>query len=188
MEERILKNSTLLLTALLCIFFIYGCANQISSNDFIHDPEVIDEVSVGVVVGEGEVVNVDIKDELQVSEMLDLLKNVEVEKFSVDKVNAIYENAEIWSQNVKFQISLIATSKFDRADPNAALKGFIVILEEGNLLFVDPKTMGPFEEDQIEKTAYYISKEIQTENINKMVRIIEEKSENIRGKINNKFS
>lgn len=167
-----MKKSALLLI-LLCLLFIYGCVIQISSNDFINDPEVIDEVSVGVVVDEGEVVNVDIKDKVEVNAILDLLKNVEVE--ALEQVKEIFETAEMWSQKVKYQISLIATSEFDRGDSSAAIKGLVLVLEEGNLLFVDPKTMGPFEDDQIEKTAYYISKEIQTEKINKMVRIIEEK-------------
>lgn len=173
-----MKKSILLLTVLLCFLLFCGCAApEISSNDLIYAPEMIDRVSVGVIVGTGEAVNVDIKAEGEVNEMLDLLKNIEIEELPLDQVQEIFKNAEIWSQKVKYQITLITDSKFDQDDSSAAVKGFVLVLEEGNLLFVDPLTMGPFEDDQMEKTVYYISKRKQTENISRMVRIIEKTKE-----------
>ncbi len=174
------KKIILLSIALLCLLSLYGCAADttiIFSDDLIYDAENIDRVAVGVVVGPGEAVGVDINDEEEVNKILELLKDNELEDYSLNRANEIYKNAEIWSQKVKYQISLVETSEI-RTNPNEAIKGFVIVLEDGNLLFVDPSTIG-----QIKKPHYYISTEKQTENINRMIQIIEKSREPMKGEL-----
>lgn len=75
-----MKIPILLLAVLLCSLLLQscGCATQVSSDDLIRNPEIIDAVSVGFVVdGGGEHINVDIRDEVRVNLMLGMLINVD---------------------------------------------------------------------------------------------------------------
>ena len=171
---------------LLFVLFVSGCSSNTYSDSFIIDSEMIDEISVGVVAREGdlykndvfkagEVYNIEIRSEPQISEMLNLLSNIKLKKLSSSETQEIFGNQEVWAQKVNYIIILVASNEHQRGNSNAAIKGTIYVLGEGKLIFVDPKaTEGPYQQVQTNKSFFYISKEKEKKIFNEIVSIIEE--------------
>jgi hypothetical protein len=182
-----MKRGITLSFLLLFVLFVSGCSSNTYSDSFIIDSEMIDEISVGVVAREGdlykndvfkegEVYNIEIRSEPQIREMLNLLSNIKLKKLSSSETQEIFGNQEVWAQKVNYIIILVASNEHQRGNSNAAIKGTIYVLGEGNLIFVDPKaTEGPYQQVvQTNKSFFYISKEKQKEIFNEIVSIIEE--------------
>ncbi|MCW3491644.1 M56 family metallopeptidase [Dethiobacter alkaliphilus] len=159
-----------------------SAGNKIFSNELIIDLEQIDEIEIGVdvvpektnysnsVLDEGEINRV-INNQVLINEIVDLLKDIEVDEVSLDE--GLNVNEENWAEKIKYQILLFASSEYELSDdggtvPGSAVKGGIVVLEEDFLFFIDPITTSSSE------PVYYISNEKQTEVINRLEQIIKE--------------
>jgi len=173
LEEINLRKTSLLILLLLTIFLM-GCSKVTSSNDLIYDADRIDVVSIGKVTGVGTSEGSNLNDKEKVKEIVNFLKDIEVEELSAEEERKIYKNAEVWSKKVRYDFSLVASTEENNTDPGAALKGAVTVLTDGYLLFLDPKTMGPFEDGKIERTISYISTERQEDTIKRILEIVNE--------------
>ncbi len=97
-----------------------------------------------------------------------MLKDIKVKEYS--KEEEIFHNVEVWSQKVKHNIMLLSTSEKNEANK---LKGVIIVLQDGNLIFANPKTVEPFEDGKVKETIYYISIEKQSEKVSQILSLIE---------------
>lgn len=169
-----LKKSLLFLSLVLISLFLFGCnRGTSSSNDLIYDSERIDEISVGVAQGAGGgSVGFSIKDKGQIAIMVGLLKNIEVKELSLKQEKEIFKNAKAWSQNVKYQISLVSTKEVNNDAPSDSFKGVITILSDGNILFSDPKTLTS-KDGKVKRTISYLSTKKQSETISQIEKIVE---------------
>ena len=170
--ELFMKKAILLLSMFIFCLMLFGCSKVISSNDLIYDSEKIDEIAIGIVTEAGTSVGSVIKDEEQIKIMVNLLKDIEIKE--IPKEEEIFHNVEVWSQKVKLDMMLLGTSEKSEAKPDGELKGLIMVLQDGNLIFINPKMVGPFEDNLVKETIYYISTKKQTETVSQIVRIIEE--------------
>lgn len=178
-----LKASSMLFIMLLIFISVLGCSQQVIVSDkVIRDTEVIDTVDVYIDVGEGVMFSIQIKDPAQVRKVISLLEGVEIKEFSATQGKKLFASAEAWSQEVDYQITLLATSEFDSTDPSAAIKGGLIMLNDGNLIFLNPETLihspGPLSEADSEAIYFYISTEKQPEIIARLVEIIEDNKAN----------
>ncbi len=171
-----MKKSIVLFVFLLLILSITGCSSDTYSNELIIDSEKIDSMYFDVIAQGGEVIsgnilntgdtyNIDVNNKELVEAVLDLLKGIKVEKLSLEQVQEIFENQEVFANQINYQINLSASSE-TRDNP---FKGLVFVLREEKLIFVDLKKLNPDETHVL-----YITKEKQTEVINGLIEIIEE--------------
>ena len=173
-----MRKRTVLLLLLLFVLSITGCSSDTYSNKFLIDSEKIDSMSFDVVaLGEevisgnilnaGDIYNIDVNNKELIEAVLDLLKGIKVEKLSLEQEQEIFENQEIFVNQINYQISLFASSETRTRDN--PFNGLVFVLREEKLIFVDPKILNPDETHVI-----YLSKEKQTDVINGLDVIIEE--------------
>ena len=163
-----MRKRIVLSLLLLFVLSITGCSSDIYSNQFLINSEIIDEMSIGIA---GEEYNVDVDNREQVEVVVGLLKDIKVEELSTEEVQEIFENPDVFINKVNYQITLSISSETG-VD---SLKGLVYVLEEGKLIFIDPKAIvNPSNNAQIEKTSVYISKKELTDVINVLVEIIEQ--------------
>jgi len=177
-----LKTSPIIFIMLLVFISVLGCSQQVIVSDkVIRDTEVIDTADVYVNVGGGAMSSFQIKDPAQVRAVISLLEGIEIKEFSTSQLNKLFES-DGFARNVNYQISLLDYSKFDSTDPSEVFKGGVIVLNDGNLLFLNPETIihspDPLSETDPTVTYYYISTKKQPEIIARLVAIIEDNKSN----------
>ena len=177
-----MKTSPILLIMLLVFISVLGCSQQVFvSDEVIRDTDVIDTADVYANVGGGAMSSLQITDPAQVREVTSLLEGIEIKEFSTSQLTKLFES-DGFTRNVDYQISLLAYSKFDSTDPSEVLKGGVIVLNDGNLLFLNPETVihspDPLSETDPTVTYYYITTKKQPEIIARLVAIIEDNKSN----------
>jgi len=163
---RIIKKYTLLLSLLLISALLIGCTQISSSKDLINDPETIDIATIGIYEDFDAEINITEKE--LVSSIVNLVKDINVIELPDNQLQAIIKNDRLLSSRVKYHISL--KTKYEE---ETAIKGFVIVLQDGNLVFINPKTMGgPLIKGVVKRTASFISSEEQPEVINELINII----------------
>lgn len=149
---------------------LLGCSQTVSSDDLIYNPSDINQIGVGMVTGENMVTQNNINDKDIINQIVGILKGISVQELTEDQTREIFED---WSTKVKYDLTLISTEEISGADPRVGVKGFVTILNDGNMMFVEPKTIGPFEKGESPKTITYISTVKPKDKVNRINELIE---------------
>lgn len=121
----------------LMVLFLTGC-NQNSSN-LVYDSDKIDMIKIQRVNESNSAVNyLSVKDSSKIKRIITLIDNIEVRKLSPSEEAKILDNGKKLQQDGNYFISLINTKE---SNPAKSLYGSLIILKEGELIFIDLKTM-----------------------------------------------
>jgi len=126
-----------LMIVLLIALLLTGCNKNSSS--LIYNPEKIDTVDIqGVDNSKAAVGFPSIKDPSKINKVISLIRDIKVRKLSPQEEMNILDNGKKMLEKGNYIVQL--TNSNER-DYKKSLSGMFIVLKEGKLIFIDPKTM-----------------------------------------------
>ncbi|SET61576.1 hypothetical protein SAMN05660297_02937 [Natronincola peptidivorans] len=145
-----MKKSISLLTSIFVLVILIACSRSVvTSNDFIENPEKVDKI---LVTTKGTMFPNEIDDIETINKIVDMIMDIEVEKFSEEKAKEWIESTQ---HDVKYYILLMGEYGANN----------FYFVNDGSIVF-------PNIENVLAPTKSYITTEKQIESLNKLDEII----------------